>query len=99
VRIGNADNLFTITTDVTTALTAQMVGGVHAAYTRNQAIVTMAESLIRHDMYLAEIFERFGPQIDKAFGPHLESLRRGYFSPSQLSAMDEMLALLGPAAA
>ena len=92
VRIGNADNLFTITTDFTTALTAQMVGGVHAAYTRNQAIVTMAESLIRHDMYLAEIFERFGPQIDKAFGPYLQSLRRDYFSPAQLRTMNEMLA-------
>ena len=97
VRIGNADNLFTITTDFTTALTAQMYGGVHAAYTRNQAIVTMAESLIRHDMYLAEIFERFGPQIDKAFGPYLQSLRRNYFSPAQVRAMDEMLALVAPA--
>lgn len=91
VRVGNADNLFTITTDFKTALTANMRGDVHAAYTRNESIVTMAESLIRHDMYLAEIFRRFGAQIDAAFGPFLASLRRQYFSPQQLVSLNETL--------
>ncbi len=91
VRVGNADNLFTMTTDFKTALTAQMQGDVHAAYTRNESIVTMAESLIRHDMYLAEIFRKFGPQIDEAFGPFLMSLRRRYFSPQQLVGLNKTL--------
>ncbi len=91
VRVGNADNLFTITTDFKTALTANMHGDVHAAYTRNESIVTMAESLLRHDMYLAEIFRRFGPQIDAAFGPFLASLRRQYFSPQQLVSLNKTL--------
>lgn len=91
VRVGNADNLFTITTDFKTALTANMHGDVHAAYTRNEAIVTMAESLLRHDMYLAEIFRRFGAQIDTAFGPFLVSLRRQYFSPQQLVSLNKTL--------
>ena len=91
VRIGNADNLFTIATDFKTAVTANMHGEVHAAYTRNKPIVTMAESLIRHDMYLAEIFQRFGPQIDEAFGPFLVSLRRRYFSPQQLLSLNESM--------
>jgi sugar-specific transcriptional regulator TrmB len=91
VRVGNADNLFTITTDFKTALTANMRGDVYAAYTRNESIVTMAESLIRHDMYLAEIFRRFGPQIDAAFGPFLVSLRRQYFSPQQLVSLNKTL--------
>lgn len=91
VRIGNADNLFTIATDFKTALTAKMHGEVHAAYTRNEAIVTIAESLIRHDMYLAEIFQKFGDQIDETFGPYLISLRRRYFSPQQLVSLNETI--------
>ena len=91
VRIGNADNLFTIATDFKTALTAKMHGEVHAAYTSNEAIVTIAESLIRHDMYLAEIFQKFGAQIDEAFGPYLISLRRRYFSPQQLVSLNETM--------
>jgi sugar-specific transcriptional regulator TrmB len=96
VRVGNADNLFTITTDFNTALTAKMQGDVHAAYTRNESIVTMAESLLRHDMYLAEIFQRFGPQIDEAFGPFLVSLRHRYFSPQQLVGLNQTLERLFP---
>ena len=91
VRIGNADNLFTITTDFKTALTATIKGEVHASYTRNELIVTIAESLIRHDMYLAEIFRQFGSQIDKAFGPFLVSLRRRYFSPHQLITLNDTM--------
>ncbi|HVO87607.1 MAG TPA: helix-turn-helix domain-containing protein [Casimicrobiaceae bacterium] len=99
VRVGSADNLFTITTDFNTALTAKMQGDVHAAYTRNESIVTMAESLIRHDMYLAEIFEKFGPQIDAAFGPFLVSLRHRYFSPQQLVGLNHTLERLFPGSA
>lgn len=95
VRVGNADNLFTITTDFTTALTAKMHGEVYAAYTKSEPIVTMAESLIRHDLYMAEIFQRFGPQIDEAFGPFLLSLRRAYFSKEQISCLEQTLGSLG----
>lgn len=58
----------------------------------------MAESLIRHDLYLAEIFRRFGPQIDEAFGPFLASLRRSYFSPEQVACLEQTLVGLGAAA-
>lgn len=96
IRVGNADNLLTITADFNTALTATMHGEVHAAHTRNESIVTMAESFIRHDLYLAEIFQRFGPQIDAAFGPFLASLRRQYFSPDQLVGLEHTLDRLFP---
>jgi len=95
VRVGNADNLFTITTDFKLALTANMLGDVRAAYTRSEPIVTMAESLLRHDLYMAEICGRFGPQIDEAFGPYLLSLRRAYFSPDQLVQLAETLGKMG----
>ncbi|PWG65818.1 TrmB family transcriptional regulator [Spiribacter halobius] len=82
--IGTADNLFTITVDHEQLLTANVAGKVFASYTRNRPIVITAESLIRHDYYLAEIMARFGEEIDAAFGPHLQRLREACFTPEQL---------------
>ena len=89
VRMGSADNLFTLATDHREMLTAAMDGEVVAAHTRNRPVVTMAESLIRHDVYMAEIFERFGAEIDGAFGPHLRDLRLACFSPEQIRSFKE----------
>jgi sugar-specific transcriptional regulator TrmB len=82
VRMGSADNLFTMTIDRRTALTAA-TDNLTAFYTRNHAVVQMAETLIRHDYYMAEIHARFGAEIDAAFGPHLRDLRLASFSPEQ----------------
>ena len=84
VRMGDADNMFTMATDFKTTLTANVMGPPVAAYTQSRPIVTISESLIRHDMYLAEIFTKFGDQIDKEFGPHLYKLRSRYFSDAQM---------------
>lgn len=83
VRMGTADNLFTLAIDHVEMLTAAMGDEVIAAHTRNRPIVTVAESLIRHDYYMAEIFARFGPEIEAAFGPYLRDLRLGSFTPEQ----------------
>lgn len=85
-RMGTADNLFTIAVDQEKMLTANMVGDVMAAYTSCPPIVTMAHSLIRHDIYIAEIFRRFGAQIDKAFGPYLRDIRLSCFTPEQAAS-------------
>lgn len=82
--IGTADNLFTLTIDHEQLLTANIEGNVYASYTRNRPIAITAESLIRHDLYMARIMERFGAQIDEAFGDHLKTLRESCFTPSQL---------------
>lgn len=89
VRMGTADNLFTLAVDHLEMLTATVEGDVVAAYTRNRPIVTMAESLIRHDYYMAEIFARFGPDIEAAFGPYLRDLRLTTFSPEQARSFEE----------
>ena len=54
VRMGSADNLFTLAIDHVEMLTAAMEGPkeggeVVAAHTRNRPIVTLAVSLVRHD--------------------------------------------------
>lgn len=83
MRVGTADNLFTLAVDHKEMLTAAVEGDVIAAHTRNHPVVTMAEALIRHDYYMAEIFARFRPEIDALFGPHLRDLRLACFSPAQ----------------
>lgn len=84
IRMGDADNYFTITTDFKMALTTSTTDSPLAAFTRCRPVVTMAESLIRHDLYLAEIFLKFGKQIDEKFGPHLYDIRSKYFSAEQM---------------
>lgn len=86
VRMGKTDNLFTIATDHVEMVTAQILEEVVAVHTRNEAIVTMAESLVRHDFYMAEIFLRFGDQIDAVFGPYLRDLRLACFTPDQAAS-------------
>jgi sugar-specific transcriptional regulator TrmB len=85
-RMGTADNLFTIAVDQQRMLTANMEGEVMAAHTGCPPIVTMALSLIRHDLYMAEIFGRFGAQIEKAFGPYLRDIRMSCFTPDQIAS-------------
>lgn len=92
-RMGTADNLFTIAVDYQKMLTANMEGDVMAAYTSCAPIVTMALSLIRHDLYMAEIFGRFGPQIDKAFGPYLRDIRMSCFTPDQINSFKQRTGL------
>ena len=91
VRLGNADNLFTVTVDHKTALTARMSGEVLAAYTSHEPIVTMAETIIRHDIYIAEIFSKLGYEIEKEFGRHLSKIREKYFSKEQFALFSDNL--------
>lgn len=83
VRMGSTDNLFTIAADHVEMVTATVAQEAVAVHTRNEPIVNMAESLIRHDYYMAEIFARFGREIDGAFGPHLRDLRLACFTEEQ----------------
>lgn len=93
VRMGTADNLFTLEIDHAEMLTAALDDEVTAAHTRNRPVVTMAGALIRHDYYMAEIFSRFGREIDEAFGPHLRDLRVAYYSPKQVEHFMERTGL------
>lgn len=92
VRMGTADNLFTLTIDHQQAVTAT-TDKMMAFYTRSPTVVQMADSLIRHDYYMAEIHARFGPQIEEAFGPHLRDLRLSTFSPEQIISFREKTGL------
>tara|TARA_R110002124_G_scaffold104370_13_gene254394 strand:+ start:48220 stop:49089 length:870 start_codon:yes stop_codon:yes gene_type:complete len=93
VRMGSADNLFTIAVDHKEMLTAAMDGEVTAAHTQSHPIVNMAQSLIRHDYYMAEIFAKFGSEIEASFGPHLQKLRMASFSQTEIESFKEKTGL------
>jgi sugar-specific transcriptional regulator TrmB len=82
-RNGVADNLFTIAIDHREVLAASLGADIYATFTENPTIVTMAETMIRHEYYLAEMFVAMGPEIDANFGPHLQSLRHRCFTAEQ----------------
>jgi len=97
-RMGKADNLFTIVVDFSEMITVN--GGDHyvvGARTRSPAIVTMALSLIRHDYYMAEIFQKFGDQIETEFGRYLAKLRLEAYTPEQVESFYENTGLEPPA--
>jgi HTH-type transcriptional regulator, sugar sensing transcriptional regulator len=90
-EVGLANTLITVTRDFEEALTVNAAEGGFGAYTRNLPVVNMAESLIRHEIYLAEIFGQFGREIEATFGPALVSLRRNYLPAAQAEALDDLL--------
>ena len=96
IRIGNADNMLTITADFKLALTASLDEKTSATYTTNTSFVTMAESLIRHDIYMSEIFEKFSKELETEFGPFLSNLRKKYFTPDQLIRYNENIKKIFP---
>lgn len=55
VAVAMSDYLLTLTVDFKEALTAAMREGGYGVYTENLPVVTLVESLIRHEIYLAEI--------------------------------------------
>lgn len=77
----------TIAADFNETLIANFGDAPQAAYTRNQAVVFMAETMIRHEIYLAEIINAYGPAIERRFGKDLVSLRQKYLPPDLFKAL------------
>src|ERR1700732_4935041 len=76
------DKIDALIGDAREVLWIKAAGEGVAPHPRNKPIVNLAQSLVRHDYYMAEIFARFGPQIEEAFGLHLRDLRLACFSPA-----------------
>jgi sugar-specific transcriptional regulator TrmB len=95
VRVGLSDSLITVTTDFEEAMTAGLGPNGYGVFTRSRPVVTMAESLIRHELYVAEIFVHFGKQLDKTFGPALYALRHQYLPEEHIPALDQVLGITG----
>jgi len=88
--VGLGKHLVTLTVDFDETLIFN-IKDESGAYTRSEPVVNLADSLIRHEVYLAEIFDKFGPQLDKQFGPALLSLRKKYLPAEQVRALERRL--------
>lgn len=91
VLIGPAHKLITVTIDYEEALTANTGESAHGAFTRSAPVVQLAEQLLRHEVYLAEIFLQFGPQIEQVFGPSLLKLREKYLPTHDMRILKSSL--------
>lgn len=68
-------HVVTISTDHSTGLIASMDEPASGTYTRHPSLVGIIEKLLRDEAYLAAIFDRLGPELEREFGPHLLDLR------------------------
>jgi len=87
VPVGQSEHLLSITTDFTHALTASLREGGYGVYTQNRPVVVLVESLIRHEIYMAEIFESLGPQVEALFGRSLLHLREKYLPANEAAQL------------
>ncbi|WP_075218046.1 TrmB family transcriptional regulator [Mongoliimonas terrestris] len=97
VPVGNSPFLITMTRDFEEALLAETRDRAYGSYTRSRPLVTMADTLIRHEIYFAEIFAEMGDDIQKRFGPALVELRRKYLPKEQVAILERRLEADPPA--
>lgn len=88
--VGLGQYLVTLTVDFEEALIFNM-REEEGAHTRSGPVVTLADSLIRHEIYLAEIFSKLGHELDAHFGPALLTLRKKYLPAEQSAALERRL--------
>lgn len=94
--IGSGVETITVTKDFAEALTVDPSDGEHAAHTASGPVVNLANTMIRHELYVAEILIRYWKEIEKAFGPALIDIRKDYLPKEQLAALEEHLKKFGP---
>jgi sugar-specific transcriptional regulator TrmB len=96
--LATGNKQFVIATDFAETLIANFGERAEASYTRSQGLVFMAETMIRHEVYLAEIMEEFGPAIEKRFGKSLSSIRSQYLPADLAQELEKYLATKRPSA-
>jgi HTH-type transcriptional regulator, sugar sensing transcriptional regulator len=93
--VGLGRDLVTLTADFEVALLANLNDGT-GAFTRSSAVVNLADSMLRHEVYLAEVFGAFGKELEGRFGPALLSLRKAYLPAEQVLALEQHLSQQPP---
>lgn len=73
-----SDALLTATVDGSSMLIASFTDSVRASFARDYPVIYVIETLLLHEIYLAEIHAAFGPQLEARFGRQLSGLRRKY---------------------
>jgi len=79
VVIGGAENFITVTADSNKALiVASSNDNLEASYSESHPFVYMLDVMIKHEIYMAEIIEKFRDEVEESFGPGLKNLRSIY---------------------
>ncbi len=78
-----SDRMLTAAVDSEGMLIASFTGIAKASFARDYSIVYVIETLLLHEVYLAEIHAAFGRQLDSRFGRQLARLRRKYRPPGR----------------
>lgn len=73
-----SDAMLTATADSSSMLIASFIEGARASFARDYPVIYVIETLLLHEIYLAEIHAAFGAQLDLRFGKQLGKLRRKY---------------------
>jgi sugar-specific transcriptional regulator TrmB len=73
-----SDAMLTATVDGSSMLIATFTETARASFARDFPVIYVIETLLLHEIYLAEIHAAFGPQLEARFGRQLASLRRKY---------------------
>jgi sugar-specific transcriptional regulator TrmB len=76
-----SDALLTLAADLDGVMVVTRGAEVTGSHTRNRSLVYVIQTLLLHELYLAEIFAAFGPSLDARFGPQLRRLRVKYRPP------------------
>jgi sugar-specific transcriptional regulator TrmB len=88
--VGLGRYLITLSIDFKEALIVNMKENT-GAFTQSQPIVNLADSLIRHEIYLAEIFKHFSALLEEKFNPGLFELRKKYLPKEQVTELKERI--------
>jgi HTH-type transcriptional regulator, sugar sensing transcriptional regulator len=85
--------LLTLATDFEVAMTASLDDPPAGVYTQQPGLVQLVEKLIRDESYIAEVFARFRPQLEQAYGPHLFGLRSRLLPPTLSRRLAEVVGM------
>lgn len=75
---GASDVMFTMSCDSSSIMIASFSADASASFSQNRSIIYTVETLILHEIYLAEMYAKIGSLLDDTFGKHLGKLRGKY---------------------
>lgn len=75
---GASGVVFTMTVDSESFIIASFTDQVNASFASNPSLVYVVETMILHEIYIAEMYQKIGPALDSMFGEHLGHLRAKY---------------------
>ena len=89
--VGDAADNVILVVDSTEVLMARMQDPAEGAYTQNPSLIHVAETLIRHNIYMTEMMKRLGDHLERTCGPYLIHLRERLLHPSQVARIKDWI--------